>query len=129
MLKLLLSAARWRIFAVFAGKLFVMFIDQLPLNRIYDGPFLVAFYHPQPVYSIHILMVPKQDLSSIDALDEIHTGLLFEIFKAARQIALKLGLVESGYRLIVNNGNYQEFPQFQIHFVAGQSVCNKGGRF
>lgn len=93
----------------------------LPLKRLYDSPALVAFPHPRPAYPVHILLVPKQVLTNLNSLEEADAGLLYEIVDAARQIAQVLGLDIDGYRLILNSGKFQEFPQLHIHLVADQS--------
>lgn len=118
MLKWLIKASRWRGFAAISGRIFVRLIDLLPLPRIYESTEIVAFYHPEPAYEIHILLVPRMHLTGINALEEDHAGLLYELTRAARQIARQLGIDEQGYRLILNCGSYQEFPQMHVHLVA-----------
>lgn len=118
MLKWLVVLARTRVLVKISGKLFILMIDHLPLNRIYDSPTLAVFYHPQPVFAVHLLVVPKQSLPGIHSLEAKHAELLYEITEAARQVAHQLGLDNVGYRLILNCGNYQEFPQFHLHLVS-----------
>ena len=93
----------------------------LPLKRLYESPALVAFHHPRPAYPVHILLVPKQVLPNLNSLEAADADLLYEIVVAARQIAHMLDIDRDGYRLILNSGKFQEFPQLHIHLVADQS--------
>jgi histidine triad (HIT) family protein len=90
----------------------------LPLNRLYDSNTLLAFFHPQPAYPLHILIVPKQPIADMLSLQEKHSELLFECFSTAQKLVKKFELQSNGYRLIVNGGDYQDIPQIHFHLVA-----------
>lgn len=93
--------------------------DLLPAYKINETSSLICFYHPQPAYPIHILFVPKEDIRDLSQL-EIHKGsFLSDLFLNVQTIVDELDLVDKGYRLIVNGGRYQEFPQLHFHLISG----------
>ena len=76
----------------------------------------MAFYHPKPAYPFHILLVPKKALSTLKDLDTKDVTFLADLFSTVQ------GLVEeyqlAAYRLIVNGGEYQDFPQLHFHLIS-----------
>jgi diadenosine tetraphosphate (Ap4A) HIT family hydrolase len=44
------------------------------------------------------------------------------VFATVRQLVERLDLQEQGYRLVVNGGDYQEFPQLHFHLISGEST-------
>lgn len=90
----------------------------LPVDKVYESRRVVAFVHPQPAYRVHSLILPKQPLSSLMDISAADGELLAEITLAAQKLVRRLHLEESGYRLIVNGGEYQEIKQLHFHLVA-----------
>ena len=90
----------------------------LPVNRLYDSDTLLAFFHPQPAYPLHILIVPKQSIPNILALQAEHSDLLYECFSTAQNLIKKFQLEAYGYRLIINGGEHQDIPQLHFHLIS-----------
>jgi histidine triad (HIT) family protein len=84
---------------------------------IYKSAGLIALPHPSPSHPVHIMLVPRQPIATSANLDTEHGALLVEVHRAAAQIALQLGL--EGYRLIINNGSYQDVDQLHFHLISG----------
>jgi histidine triad (HIT) family protein len=93
--------------------------ELLPVNKISETRSLICFYHPQPAYPVHILLVPKKDIRDLSQLDPMEDEFLPDLFTTVRKLVEELGLEQKGYRLIVNGGEYQEFPQLHFHLVSG----------
>jgi hypothetical protein len=51
----------------------------IPLHKLRDSPTLLAFYHPQPAYPVHILILPKRSISSLADINAEDSALLVEI--------------------------------------------------
>jgi histidine triad (HIT) family protein len=81
---------------------------------------LVCFYHPSPAYPVHILLVPKVDLPDLMHLDPSKHKFLQELFTTVQGLVEEFNLLDRGYRLIVNGGEYQEFPQLHFHLISGE---------
>ena len=90
----------------------------LPVQRLRETRSLIAFYHPQPTYSVHILLVPKKALASLSALTPADAPFLVDLFQTVQDLVKELCLEGGGYRLIVNGGRYQDVPQLHFHLVA-----------
>jgi histidine triad (HIT) family protein len=94
----------------------------LPVERLHETPGLLAFYHPSPAYPLHILLVPKKPLASLAELNPTaDRDFLAEVFATVQMLVRQLNLAETGYRLIVNGGSYQDFPFLHFHLVADQA--------
>ncbi len=94
--------------------------ELLPVNKISETDSLVCFHHPQPAYPVHILLVPKKDIRDLSQLDPLEDEFLPDMFATVHKLVEELDLEKKGYRLIVNGGEYQEFPQLHFHLVSGR---------
>ena len=108
-----LPAAGWLIAFVLARAAFL-----LPVERLYETETLLAFYHPQPAYPLHILLVPRRRVPDFTALDSAGAGFLQDLIAAVRYLVQTLDLELHGYRLIANGGAYQEVAQLHFHLVS-----------
>jgi histidine triad (HIT) family protein len=79
---------------------------------------LRAYYHPRPSYAVHILIVPKQAIRSLMAMESSQSQLLSEVLAMVQELVEELRLEDIGYRLIVNGGPYQEIPQLHFHLIS-----------
>ena len=55
----------------------------IPLSKLRETPTLLAFYHPQPTYPVHILIVPRRAIPSLADLTTDDAPLLVEVFQTA----------------------------------------------
>jgi histidine triad (HIT) family protein len=94
--------------------------DNLQVEKISETASLLCFYHPQPVYPIHILLVPKEDIRDLSQLDPAKVDFLTDLFRTVQGLVADLNLEEEGFRLIVNGGKYQEFPLLHFHLISGE---------
>jgi histidine triad (HIT) family protein len=94
--------------------------DWLPINKISETDSLVCFYHPQPVFPVHILLVPKEELRDLSQLKPQQSDFLQDLFATVQSLIVELDLEERGYRLILNGGEYQDFPQLHFHLTSGE---------
>jgi diadenosine tetraphosphate (Ap4A) HIT family hydrolase len=98
---------------------------EIPCDKVYEDDFALAFNDINPQTPNHVLVIPKGAYASFDdfsqdASAEEITG----FFRAAGRIARELGVVESGYRMLANNGPdaHQEVPHFHLHIFAGKNL-------
>ncbi len=76
----------------------------------------MAFYHPKPSYKFHVLLVPKKAVASLMKLDSNDSVFLSDLYAAVQSLVEEYHL--SAYRLIVNGGEYQDFPQLHFHLIS-----------
>ncbi len=98
------------------GQVFEKMSFLLPVNRVRENDRWLAFHHPRPSHAFHILIVPKKAVHSLADLDLADTDLLRELYAMVRDLVAEFKL--SAYRLIVNGGDYQDFPQLHFHLIS-----------
>ena len=93
----------------------------IPAQRLRETPTLLAFYHPQPSYPVHILIVPKRAIASLLEITPADQPFLVDLFACVRELVLELHLDQQGYRLIANGGSFQDIPQLHFHLISAAS--------
>jgi histidine triad (HIT) family protein len=95
---------------IFAHMSFV-----IPTKRLRETDTLLAFYHPQPAHPFHVILAPKKDIRSFADLAPTDP-FLADLVNTAQSLVEEFHL--RAYRLIVNGGEFQEFPHLHFHLVA-----------
>ncbi len=121
-MSILISLARLKFARNIIGWIFTKMSFALPVNRLHETDTLLAFYHPQPVYDVHILLVPKKVIANLAKLDPSDDELLADVFRTVQALVKELNLCEKGYRLLVNGGKFQDVPQLHFHLIAGEPL-------
>ncbi len=88
----------------------------LPVQRLRETETLMAFHHPKPSYPFHVLLVPKKSVESLMKLDSTDSAFYAELYSTVQSLIEEFQL--PAYRLIVNGGEYQDFPQLHFHLIA-----------
>jgi histidine triad (HIT) family protein len=105
---------------ILTGWIFAHMSFLIPAKRLRETDTLLAFHHPQPSHPFHVLLVPKKDLRSFAELEPADP-FLRDLVACVQSIVTEYHL--SAYRLIVNGGEYQDFPHLHFHLV---SDCQTG---
>ncbi len=97
---------------------------EIPSSLVYQDDTLVAFNDIQPQAPVHLLVVPKRHIPSMNAMREQDAELLGHIFLIARRLAKQHGLEEKGYRLVNNCGadGGQAVFHFHVHLLGGRAM-------
>jgi histidine triad (HIT) family protein len=103
-------------FAPFIGWIFAHMSFVIPVNRLRETESLMAFHHPKPSYPFHVLLVPKKAVVSLTEFDSTDTVFLTDLYSTVQSLVEEFHL--TAYRLIVNGGEYQDFPQLHFHLVS-----------
>ena len=100
---------------------------QIPSTVVYEDDDLVAFLDIAPQAPVHIVMVPRVHVPGLAALTEELAPVVGRIAVVARDLADQLGVAESGYRLVTNNGPDagQTVHHLHFHLLGGKPM---GGR-
>jgi len=96
----------------------------IPSKKVFENERVVAFHDIQPAAAVHILIIPKKHIPTMNDVTSEDDALIGEIFAVARQLAKEFGVDESGYRL-VNNCNSeggQVVYHLHIHLLGGQKL-------
>jgi histidine triad (HIT) family protein len=121
-MRLLLRLARTRLGRRLTGWIFAHMSQLLPVDRLAETGALIAFRHPQPAYPFHVLIVPKSQVASLEALDPADSLFLTDLYATVQKLVKQFDLGVDGYRLIVNSGNFQDFPQLHFHLISDHQV-------
>lgn len=103
-------------FAPLIGWIFAHMSFAIPVKRLRETKTLMAFHHPKPSYSFHVLLLPKQAVASLREFDARDSAFLTELYSTVQSLVEEFHL--PAYRLIVNGGEYQDFPQLHFHLVS-----------
>jgi histidine triad (HIT) family protein len=109
-------------FAPFIGWIFAHVSFAIPVKRLRETNTLIAFYHPKPAYAFHVLLLPKKAVVSLKDLDPADTAFLSELYSTVQSLVEQFQL--PAYRLIVNGGAYQGFPQLHFHLISDVQRSN-----
>jgi histidine triad (HIT) family protein len=107
------------------GCLFCNILEKkIPADVVYEDDHALAFRDIRPVAPTHVLVIPKQHIAAIHDLDESHTAAMGQLLLAARKVADKLGLVEDGFRLVINDGEHagQTVHHIHAHVLGGRTM-------
>jgi histidine triad (HIT) family protein len=98
---------------------------QLPATIVHEDDYVVAFQDLKPEAPTHVLVIPRRHIASVDALDALDADLVGRLFLAAKDIARKTGVAETGYRLVVNNGSDagQTVDHVHLHVMGGRGMA------
>ena len=94
----------------------------IPVHRLRETETLMAFHHPKPSYSFHVLLVPKKSVASLKDFDSKDTTFLSDLYSTVQSLVDEFHL--AAYRLIVNGGEYQDFPHLHFHLVSDVQRSN-----
>jgi histidine triad (HIT) family protein len=122
LIALILRLARTRPGRFLAGFIFAHMSQLLPVDRLAETGTLIAFRHPHPAYPFHVLIVPKSQVASLEALDPADSTFLSDLYSTVQALVKQFDLGVDGYRLIVNGGKFQDFPQLHFHLMSDHQV-------
>ena len=97
---------------------------EIPGDIVYENDSVLAFNDINPIAPVHILIIPKEHIATINDLEEKHTQTMGELFLAAKKIASEKGFSESGYRTVFNCNKDAQQTVFHIHLhlIAGRQM-------
>ena len=98
----------------------------IPSTKVYEDEFVTAFNDLNPQTPVHVLIVPKKHIASVNELEQQDAELVGRVFLAAKEIAKKLGL-NDGYRIITNCGKDagQTVMHLHFHLLGGRTMGEK----
>jgi histidine triad (HIT) family protein len=97
---------------------------EIPGDILYEDEQVLAFRDIQPATPIHILIVPKKHIPSVNEATEEDEKLLGHLHLVAKKIAQDEGIAERGYRLVINTGKEggQVIFHIHLHLMGGKKL-------
>ncbi len=105
-------------------SIFSRIIDrEIPADIIHEDELVVAFHDVAPQAPVHVLIVPREAVRSVDELSEEHERVVGHMVLTAQKLARNLGLGR-GYRLVMNCGEEggQSVWHLHLHLLGGRSM-------
>lgn len=90
-------------------------------DKVYEGERVLAFKDIRPHAPVHILVIPRKHIRSINEVSEDDGPIVAEMILRARKIALDQGIARSGYKLVFNveRGGGQVVFHLHLHLLGG----------
>jgi len=102
---------------------------KIPSEILYQDEKVIAFRDVNPQAPIHLLIIPKKHIASLAHLTEAESSLMGHIISIANELAIREGVSESGYRLVINCGKEggQAVPHLHLHLLGGRGLSSTLG--
>ncbi len=97
---------------------------EIPSTKVYEDDKVLAFRDIDPQAPQHIIIIPKEHISSANEITEENSSVVAKIFEVAAKIAKEHGFAEKGYRIVNNCGEDggQTVGHIHFHLLAGRNL-------
>lgn len=97
---------------------------QIPARIVGETDDWIAFHDVAPQAPVHVLVVPKRLIPRIGEAVPGDAELLGRLLLASREVAQRLGILETGYRVVINNGAHggETVPHLHVHVLGGRPL-------
>jgi len=100
-----------------------------PADIVYETERVIAFKDIRPKAPIHILVIPKEHIATLNDITVKHQNLIGEIFLVVKDLAKQFGLAEKGYRTVFNCNRDagQDVYHIHLHILGGRKLFSPPG--
>ena len=108
-----------------ADELFLDIVNRrIPADIVYEDDRVLAFRDINPQAPVHILVIPKIRIETMDDLNSTHKELVGHMFLAAAEVARAEGISEDGYRVVMNckKAGGQMVYHIHLHLLGGRQM-------
>jgi len=97
---------------------------EIPSDKVYEDDDFLVIRDINPVAPVHLLVLYKKHVGKIHQLDEEDRKKMSRVFEVIAKVAEKEGILEDGYRVVVNNGAQagQEIDHIHFHVIGGRKL-------
>ena len=95
-----------------------------PATVVHETEKVIAFKDIRPQAPVHILIIPKEHIPTLNDIDQNHQDLMGEFFLVAKEIAKEFGIAEKGYRTVFNCNRDagQDVFHIHLHLLGGRQL-------
>lgn len=107
-------------------SIFQKIIDrEIPAKIAHEDDRCIAIHDVSPQAPVHVLVIPKKLITRVGEASPADQALLGHLLLTAAAVARKLGLAESGYRLVINNGRDggESVPHLHVHLLGQRPLA------
>lgn len=97
---------------------------EIPGDIIFENENVLAFNDINPQAPLHVLIIPKEHIATINDIDASNIHLIGEMYLAAKALAAKNGIDQNGYRTVINCNEFggQEVYHLHLHLIGGRQM-------
>ncbi len=97
---------------------------EIPSTKVYEDDLCYAFRDIAPQAPTHILVIPKEHITSVSAVTPENSAYVARIFEVIAKIAEEEGIAKDGYRVVSNIGErgQQTVPHLHFHVIGGRDM-------
>jgi histidine triad (HIT) family protein len=101
-----------------------MVAGEIPCDKVYEDGAFMAFRDIHPQAPLHVLVIPKTHIATLDDVGPAQTGLIGAMFPIASMVAEKDGRANDGYRVVFNcrAGAGQSVFHVHMHVLGGRPM-------
>jgi len=106
--------------------IFQKIIDhEIPAKIAHEDDLCLAIHDVNPQAPVHVLVIPKKPVPRVGEATTADQALLGHLLLTAASVAKKLGVAESGYRLVINNGRDggESVPHLHVHLLGSRPLA------
>jgi len=107
------------------SSLFTKIINrEIPADIVYENDEIIAFNDINPQAPIHVLIVPKKEIRSLNDLDKNNQEIIGKMFLTAKKLAKEFNIDKTGYRTVFNcneDGGQTVF-HIHLHLLGGRKL-------
>ena len=108
-----------------SDDLFLKIVNrEIPANIVYETDEILAFRDVNPQAPVHVLIIPKERIATMNDLTEQHEKMVGKLFLAAAEIAQEEGIADEGYRVVMNcnQAGGQAVYHIHLHLLGGRQM-------
>jgi len=99
-----------------SDDLFLKIISrEIPADNVFENDDVLAFRDVNPQAPLHVLIIPKNRIPTINDMQPHHAEIFGKLFLAAREIAAQEGVADDGYRVVMNCNAAAGQSVFHVH--------------
>ena len=106
--------------------IFQRIIDrEIPAKLVHEDDLCIAIDDLHPQAPVHVLIIPKNPIARLGEASAADQALLGHLLLTAGAVARKLGLADSGYRIVINNGRDggESVPHLHVHLLGRRPLA------
>ena len=88
----------------------------IPSKIVFEDDDIIAFHDINPQARVHLIVIPKKHIETVNDLNEEDGFLLGKIFGTIKALAIENGVSEEGYRVVINCNKNAGQEVFHVHF-------------
>jgi histidine triad (HIT) family protein len=97
---------------------------QIPSDVVFTDDRVIAFRDISPMAPVHLLIIPREHIASLNDITEQQTVLIGHMAQVAKQLAKQQGIATKGYRVVINCGPQggQVMQHLHMHLLGGREL-------